>query len=244
MKLAIILQARTGSSRLPGKVLMKLEGKTVLEHILSRLSAVQEKSQLVVATTRSDRDDEIAALAHSRGILCVRGSEHDVLARYYQAAQEIGADVVVRCNADCPLIDPSVLDQVISRFFQEPGRFDYVSNILTPSFPTGMHCEVFTFDALQHAFSHAVDLLEREHVTPYIYRRPDVFRLHNVSLGHDLSFHRWTLDYQEDFELISRVYRELYISDNLFGMTAILELLQRNPHWSKINSHIQKNSTV
>ncbi len=244
MKLAIILQARTGSSRLPGKVLMKLEGRTVLEHILSRLSTVREKNQLVVATTNADRDDRIAELASSLGVICVRGSEDDVLARYYQAAKEISADVVVRCNADCPLIDSMVVDQVISRFLQEPGKFDYVSNILIPSFPTGMHCEVFSFDSLQDAFIHAADPQEREHVTPYIYRRPEIFRLHNVGLEQDLSFHRWTLDYQEDFELISKIYKELYPLDKLFGMTAILELIQRNPHWEKINSNIQKNSTV
>lgn len=244
MTTAILLQARTGSTRLPGKVLFDLEGKTVLEQILIRLSSVRGVDRIIVATTTNPNDSVIANIAKAFGVDCFRGEECDVLSRFYHAVTHTNASCVVRCNADCPLIDPSVVELVVSTFRENSDRYDYVSNILIPTFPTGMHCEAFSFDSLQRAYTNAVDPLEREHVTPYIYRRPSLFRLHNVALPVDLSSHRWTLDYPEDFQLISLIYKSLQSSTPLFGMDAILTLLAEHPEWKDINGHITKLATV
>ena len=244
MKIVIILQARMGSTRLPGKVMLPLEGKKVLEHVIARLHSVRSSTQLVVATTTNMIDDPIVELAKSLNITHFRGSEHDVLSRYYWAAKQSGAELVVRCNSDCPLIDPDVVDLIISTFQSNFGIYDYVSNILNPTFPTGMHCEAFTFDALQSAFQNAKDPQEREHVTPYIYRNPNLFNLHNVEFSRDISSYRWTLDFPEDYILISKIYQSLYKEDPLFGMKAIIKLIEKNSEWLKINGHIIKRATV
>jgi spore coat polysaccharide biosynthesis protein SpsF len=244
MHTVIILQARMGSTRLPGKVMLPLEGKTVLEHVLRRLLSVHSSTQLVIATTINAIDDQIVDLARSLGIDYFRGSEDDVLSRYYWAAKEFGAQLVVRCNSDCPLIDPGVVDLIISTFHANSGRYDYVSNILNPTFPTGMHCEAFTFEALQMAFLNAKDSQEREHVTPYIYRNPNLFDLHNVELSRNLSYCRWTLDFPEDYVLISKIYQSLYKINPLFGTNEVIELIEKNPEWSEINGHIIKQATI
>lgn len=244
MTTAIILQARMGSTRLPGKVLLSIEGKTVLEHMLARLASVNGIDCLVVATTINPIDLPIVSLADALGVSCFRGEEEDVLSRFYHAAMEANASCVVRCNADCPLIDPQIVEHVVSTFLTNSERFDYVSNILSPTYPTGMHCEAFSFESLRQAYTCAVDPLEREHVTPYIYRRPNLFRLHNVALSCDLSAHRWTLDLLEDFELITKIYKELYKDNPLFDMQSIIRLLEKNPDWSNINGHIIKSATV
>ena len=241
---AIIIQARNNSSRLPGKVLLNLEGKTVLEHVLNRLKAVDFNLDIVVATSTNPMDDSIAELSLKLGVQFYRGSEFDVLDRFYHAARQVEASVIIRCNSDCPLIDPKIVELVFNQYFNSEEAFDYVSNILEPTFPTGMHCEIFSFAALESAHLKATDSLEREHVTPYIYRRPDFFRLKNVAQKKDLSSHRWTLDFPEDFELISRIYGALYKLDPMFDTEAILTLLETNPDWSKINAHISKKSTV
>ncbi len=233
-----------GSTRLPGKVMLPLEGKTVLEHVLRRLRHVNFLGSIVVATTTNKIDAPIYELSTRLGFRCFRGSELDVLSRYYHAAKEMGAQLIIRCNADCPLIDPKVVELIISTFLQKSDQYDYVSNILRPTFPTGMHCEAFSFEALQNAYENALDPLEREHVTPYIYRRPNKFRLHNVQLGEDLSSYRWTLDLPEDFVLISKIYQALYKYDAVFSMLSIIELLNKNPEWSLINGHISKSATV
>ena len=173
-----------------------------------------------------------------------RGSELNVLKRFVDAAESVKASSVVRCNSDCPLIDPVVISKVVAQFTENKNQFDYVSNILRPTYPTGMHCEIFSFDSLREAYRNAEDPLELEHVTPYIYRRPDKFRLCNVSQDLDLSTYRWTVDYREDFDLIAKIYKALYKTNPLFDMTTIIELMHNNPDWLKINSHITKQSTV
>ena len=244
MNTAIIVQARMGSSRLPGKVLLPIMGRPVLEYELERLCRAEAADVVIVATTTNAADQAIEDLAARLRIPCFRGSEFDVLSRYYFAANEHGAETVVRCNADCPLIDPEVVDRVITAYKVNSGTCDYASNILKPTFPTGMHTEAFSFEALEQAYLNAVDPLEREHVTPYIYRRPDTFSLHNVALDQDLSWHRWTLDLAEDMELIKRIYEALYPTNPSFGMGDVLDLLDRHADWPMINGHIQKRATV
>ena len=240
----IILQARMGSTRLPGKVLLSLAGKTVLEHVIDRLKRVSVSANLVIATSVNKIDEPIVDLANSLGVRCFRGSEQDVLSRYYYAAKDIGAECIIRCNADCPLIDPQIVDQVISFYLANINKYDYVSNILKPSFPTGMHCEAFSFGAIHKANIQAIDPLEREHVTPYIYRRPEMFSLYNIEHSKDLSYLRWTLDVKEDYILISKIYDALYINNPQFTMNSVLKLLEIHPDWTSINGHISKRSTV
>lgn len=233
-----------GSSRLPGKVLMHLQGKTVLGHIIERLQRSLLADSVVIATSTNAIDQPIAELAIQMGIKCFRGDEHDVLSRYYHTARTVGANIVIRCNGDCPLIDPAIVDEVITLFLSKNSEVDYVSNILHPTYPTGMHTEVFHYSALEKAFKEASDPLEREHVTPYLYRHPHLFKLKSLQMSPDLSWHRWTLDYHEDLILIRRIYAYLYPQNKHFTMRDVLELLDRNKNWSKINGNIQKKATV
>jgi spore coat polysaccharide biosynthesis protein SpsF len=233
-----------GSTRLPGKVMLDLAGKTVLERVIDRLNRVISPVSLIVATSLNDKDDPIVDLANSLGVPYFRGSEHDVLSRYYYAAMDFGAESIIRCNADCPLIDPLVVDKVISFYLENVENYDYVSNILYPTYPTGMHCEAFSFDSLRQAHINSIDSLEREHVTPYIYRRPERFRLFNIARNGDLSHLRWTLDVKDDYIFISKIYDVLYKDNPHFGMDSVLKLLSIHPDWSSINGYISKRSTV
>lgn len=244
MTTAIIVQARMSSTRLPGKVLLPIMGRPVMEYQLERLRRVHTADKIVIATTTNPADQPIVELAEKLGFAHFRGPESDVLSRFYHAAQDAGAGTVVRCNSDCPLIDPAVVDRVISAYQEESHLYDYVSNILRPTYPTGMHTEVFSIEVLEEAHRLAKEPLEREHVTPYIYRRPKSFRLKNIALDQDLSWHRWTLDLPEDLDLISRIYQALYPVNPLFTMDDVLNTLARQPEWLKINSHIQKQATV
>lgn len=243
MKIAIIVQARTNSSRLPGKILKKILGYSILELMVERLRRVSYKTEIVIATTINENDDPVVELAKKIGVVHFRGSENDVLSRVYGAAKYVNASVIVRCNSDCPLIDPDVINQTIYEYLAN-NELDYVSNILKPTFPTGLHTEVFSFSALEKANENANKSSEREHVTPYIYHRPKQFKIKNIELDRDLSGYRWTLDYPEDLKLIKLIYENLYEKNNKFLMKDILELIEANPEWNKINSHIKKKSTV
>lgn len=244
MKTAIIVQARIGSTRLPGKVLLPIMGRPVMEYGLERLRRARSADQVIIATSENPADNSVVDLAEKLGFAYYRGSESDVLSRFYGAALTFGADVIVRCNSDCPLIDPTVVDTIINEYHKPGHPYDYVSNILKPTYPTGMHTEVFSLEALKTAHLSAKDPLEREHVTPYIYRRPEMFRLKNVAIEKDISWHRWTLDLPEDFELISRIYKALYPQNPAFTMDDVLRLLDQYPDWATINGHIHKNATV
>ncbi|MBD2464243.1 glycosyltransferase family protein [Oscillatoria sp. FACHB-1407] len=243
MKTAAIIQARMGSTRLPGKVMKLLCGKTVLSHVITRVKACPLVDEVIVATTTQSADDAIAQEAEKAGVSCFRGSENDVLERYYLAAQKYNADVVVRVTSDCPLLDPEVLENLLDYFsmMDDAGlSIDYLSNTLERSYPIGLDAEVFTFNTLEIAYHNADQPYEREHVTPYIYQHPQIFALHNQHYDEDLSHYRWTLDTPEDLEFIEAVYQALYQPDRLFMMDDILELLKAKPHLTQINAHIQQ----
>jgi spore coat polysaccharide biosynthesis protein SpsF len=244
MKIVVIVQARLNSTRLPGKILKTVLGKPLLEYGLERLRRVKRASRLVVATTNNPSDEPIVNLCKKLKVDFFRGDEEDVLERFYGAALEHQADVVVRVNSDCPLIDPSTVDTVIEQFLSRQPDLDYCSNILAPSFPIGMHTEVFSFEALEKAYQEAQDIPEREHVTPFIYRNPKRFRLESVVHNKDLSQHRWTLDQKEDLTLISKIIEALYPANPNFSTEDILELLEANPTWPSINNHIFKQQTI
>ena len=238
MKTVIIVQARMTSTRLPGKVLLPLAGEPMLVRLLERLRRVQRAHGLVIATTTNATDDAIAALSAQRGVPCHRGSEHDVLSRYAEAARLHGADAVVRITSDCPLIDPVLIDQLIATF--EAGDNDYVSNMLPPTWPYGMAVEVFSAAALAQAHAEATQAAEREHVTPFIYWHPERYRLRNVASPVDLSHHRWTVDTPEDYELVRRLFDHLMPTHPQFTLADVLALLEAHPGWIAINQHIRQ----
>jgi spore coat polysaccharide biosynthesis protein SpsF len=243
MKRVIILQARMNSSRLPGKVLMPVLGKPLLAYELERLQRVRNCDALVVATTTDAADDPVAALCQEMAIACYRGSEHDVLDRYYQAAKISQADLVVRVTGDCPLIDPDVVSEAISLFETSATSdtpIDYVSNTLQRSFPRGLDTEVFSFKALESAWKEAVDPAEREHVTGFIYRHPERFRLQGYRQPMNRSQLRWTVDLPEDFELVAMILEALFPENPTFTQEDVVRLLKRHPAWSGINAHVEQ----
>jgi spore coat polysaccharide biosynthesis protein SpsF len=242
MSTAIIVQARMTSERLPGKVLVEVAGKPLLEHQLDRLRRVTRADRVIVATTTSAADEPIARLCAGLDVDCFQGSELDVLGRYGRAAKEFGVETVVRATADCPLIDPAVMDEVIALFANPPRAYDYVSNTLTRSYPRGMDCEVFSARVLREIDAEALQPYEREHVTPRIYQNPDRYRLGSVVNPRDESHHRWTVDTREDLELIDRMLNALLPAKPHFTMQDCLTLLDSHPDWLALNATVEQKS--
>lgn len=242
MTTAIIVQARMTSTRLPGKVLKPLLGKPLLEYQIERLRRVKLADGIVIATTENTDDDPIVELSEALQVGCFRGSEQDVLSRYYGAAQAYNADRIVRVTSDCPLIDPQIIDQVIQFYLSHSGRYDYVSNSLQRSFPRGLDTEVFPAWALEQAHREATAPPEREHVTPFIYNHPERYAIGQVTAAQDLSHHRWTVDTPEDFELIRRMLEALYPQVPNFTLQDCLDLIDQHPDWPAINGHIEQKA--
>ena len=238
MNTVAIIQARMSSSRLPGKVLLPLIDKPVLEHVVSRLKHAKALNEIIVATSTGADDDAIERWAKSNEVHCFRGSLNDVLDRYYQAACLYKADAIVRITADCPVIDPIVVDEVVAGF--KEGGFDAYG--LSGEFPDGLDCQVFSFSALEKAWKEADLPSEREHVGPYIEKtHPELFNLGGLEKFSNLSHLRWTLDEDRDYELLKQIYTELYVADHLFLTNDILNLLERRPELLEINSQITRN---
>ncbi len=238
MKTVAIIQARMTSTRLPGKILADLAGKPLLYHVVVRAKQSRTLDLVAVATTEGLTDDETARYCEQVGIPCFRGSEDDVLDRYYQSAKHFGAGVVVRLTADCPLLDPEVIDKVV-RFFYA-GDYDYVSNTIEPTYPDGLDTEVFRWQALERTWREAQLKSEREHVTPYIWKQPNLFRQANVRNDVDLSGLRWTVDEPQDLEFVRSVYAHLARSPS-FGMKQVLALLDNHPELMDINASFNRN---
>ncbi|OES46060.1 cytidylyltransferase domain-containing protein [Domibacillus iocasae] len=240
MKVAAIIQARMGSTRLPGKILKKVNGKTLLEYQIERVRQAKTIDQVIIATTVKDGDQPIVDFCQEKGISYYRGSEQDVLARYVETARKYSAEVIVRLTSDCPIIDPQVIDQTVGHFLVQRESIDYVSNTIKRTFPRGMDTEVFAFQALQRAHQEAILERDREHVTAYIYTNPDLFRIQGIENKNDYSHYRWTVDTEEDFELISLIIDKLYSPDQFFYLENVIALLDKHPEWSKINAHIEQ----
>jgi spore coat polysaccharide biosynthesis protein SpsF (cytidylyltransferase family) len=240
VKITAIVQARMGSTRLLGKVMIDICGKAVLFHIIDRLKACELLDEIVIATTVSDKDDVIfdAVSNYDKSIGLFRGPEENVLERYYLAAKKANTDVIVRVTSDDPLLDPSVIDDLIREFLR--NDCDYVSNSLNKTFPLGLDAEVFSFKTLERAYHDASRAYEKEHVTPYIIENPDKFKLLNVANDIDLSHLRWTMDTKEDFEFINTVYKRIFPKKHLFLMDDVLELLDKEPELIEINKHIKQ----
>ena len=240
-KIVAIIQVRIGSSRLPGKVLIPIVGKPMLWHIVNRVEKAKFIDQVVVATSVEKNDDKIARFCKKNNIEVFRGSENDVLDRYYECAKKYKADIVVRITADCPLIDPKIIGKSIKSYLK--GNFDYIG-VLTGAgsfkskdkkYPDGMDCEVFAFQSLKKACREATSNKEREHVTVYILRNPNSFKIGKLESSKDYSNIRLTVDHKEDLELVRKIYKELYPINKFFGLSDIIGLIKRQPGLLKIN---------
>ena len=240
MDTALIVQARMTSTRLPGKVLKEVLDRSLLYYQLERLRRVGLQDGIIIATTENKTDEPIVAFCDEQEIPYYRGSEEDVLARYYEAARNFRVSNIVRLTADCPLIDPAEIDRVIKVYLDGKGEVDYAANTLERTYPRGMDCEVFSFEVLKEIHKLATEPSDREHVTAYIYKHPEKFRLKNVTASQNHSDHRWTVDTPEDFELIRRIIEELYPVKPEFTLADILEAIHRHPDWMKINQHVRQ----
>ena len=234
-----MVQARMGSTRLPGKVLLDLEGASVLARVVTRMRRARTVDEIVVATTTTAADESIVAECERLKVSVFRGDEHDVLDRYYRAAKSSQATVVVRVTSDCPLIEPEIADLTVRRFLAEHP--DFASNTLIRTYPRGLDTEVFSRQALETAWREASVSYQREHVTPFIFENPQRFRLVNVQAQSDHSDLRWTLDTQADLDFVRAIYRRLGGTDD-FGWRDVLAILDREPELLKINQHVRQKA--
>ena len=233
-----ILQARYSSTRWPGKVLKPLLGIPMILRQLERVNRSEKIDRIVVATSTDTSDDQVALCAQS-SVDVFRGSLDDVLDRFHGAATQFSPETIVRLTADCPLVDPAVIDAVIQFFLD--GRFDYASNAIQPTFPDGLDVEVFRLSCLNDAWREAALPSEREHVTPFIHRHPERYRIGHFKGDRDLSALRWTVDEELDFQLVSEVYAALYPVKPDFGMADILQLLEERPRLKTLNTRYVRN---
>jgi spore coat polysaccharide biosynthesis protein SpsF len=238
VNIVAIIQARIDSTRLSGKVLAVICGKPMLYYVVSRAQRAHTLNLITVATSDQQSDDVIEHFCGTMHLPCFRGNRDDVLDRYYHAARQFEADVVVRLTADCPLLDPAIIDKVVETFLA--GQFDYVSNVLEPTYPDGLDTEVFTWKALEKAWHEARLPSEREHVSPYIIKNPGLFRIGSIKHNQDLSYLRWTVDEPRDLELIRQIYRHL-LHRETFGLDDLLALFREHPELNSINAGIGRN---
>lgn len=231
-----VLQARLGSSRLPGKVLLNLCGKTVLAKVIERVKRSKLVNKIVVATTINNEDDAIKLECDKLNVSCVRGSQNDVLDRFNMVANASDAIHIVRITCDCPLIDPEIIDMVIEKHLAEKN--DLTTNSLSETFPDGLDCEVIERNVLFDAWKNAKLKSDREHVTTFIKNNPIKYQIGELKSDVNYYHKRWTLDQKEDYEFIKAVYEKL--GDN-FSWIDVLRLLERHPELEKINNFIRRN---
>lgn len=245
-QIALIVQARMTSTRLPGKVMLPVTGQPLLKHLIDRLKRIQRIQHLIMAITTNPADDVLDHACNEWGIPTLRGSEHDVLDRYVQAAQSVQATDVMRITSDCPCLDPELADAMIDAYLQASPSVDYMSNNYGQSFyPRGLDMELMTLDALLAAHQETTQAYEREHVTPFLYEHPERFHCKGFTetgLTIDYSHHRWTVDTPEDFELIRRLLETLLPSNPHYTWRDVVNLLDQHPDWVALNAEIPQKS--
>ena len=233
-----IIQARTNSSRLPNKALKKINGKPSICYVIDRVKKSKKIEKIILATTDKKQDSILLKIAKEKNILGFAGNENDVLKRFYQAAITYNADPIVRITGDCPLIDHTIIDEIVNFFLTQ--KFDYVSNTIPPTYPDGEDVEVFSFKTLKNAFENAKWKSEREHVTPYIEKNPKKFKIFNYANKSDLSSLRWCLDDKSDLKLIRAIYKKMS-PKNVFSIKEILKILEKYPFLTTINCDLKRN---
>lgn len=241
-KIIATIQARMGSKRLPGKALKKIAGKTSIEWIRERLGFSKELDAIVLATADTEENDPLEKHARELRLPCVRGSESDLVGRLYLCAKEHGADAIVRITGDCPMVDPEIVDTLVSAFRE--GSYDCVTNVFPPSYPDGLDIDVISFKTLETMYNTVIDPVYREWITMNIYRPDTPWNVKNISHARDMSKYRMTLDYEEDFRFMERVWRELYEEGKYFKWTEVVELLKKKPEInaiveSRIDNHVE-----
>jgi len=245
MKIVAIVQARMRSTRLPDKVLLKIVGKPMLWHVVDRLKRSQFIDEIVIATSSNKSNKAIVDFAVNNNIKYFRGSEDDVLDRFYQAARQSHADIIIRITADCPLMDPHIVDRAVKQLID--NKLDYVNILKTlpggkrkTMFPDGLDVEVFLFSALKLAWKRSNQPTDKEHVTSYIWNRPEEFKLGYIENERDLSEMRWTVDYKADLRFVREVYKSLYKEGDIFYMEDVLKILEKSPQLLNINKNVVK----
>ena len=242
MKVVAVIQARMGSTRLPGKVLKAIGGEPMLARVVERTRRAASIDDVVIVTSTRPTDLAIVALCEARGWACLQGSEEDVLDRYYQAARASTAGAVVRITADCPLIDPEVIDEVVGAFIERQPQTAYASNLFPRrTFPRGLDAEVLRFDALERVWQEARGHDEREHVTPYMHRHPERFAMHNVTREPDDSAMRWVVDTEADLGFVCAVYERLGNREDV-TWREVLRCLEQEPALLRLNQHVQQHA--
>lgn len=240
MTVLAIIQARMGSTRLPGKILKEVNGKPLLAYQIERVRQSKCIEKIVIATTVEQKDDQIVAFCEQYNLEYYRGPEKDVLARYYKAAEQFGGDIIVRLTSDCPIIDPVVIDETICYYIEHATEFDYVSNTIERTYPRGLDTEVFSRKSLAKSYKEAKLERDREHVTSYMYSNLEKFRIGSISNPQYFGNHRWTVDTSEDFQLVELILSNLYSENQLFKMKDVIELLDKHPDWFQLNYHIEQ----
>lgn len=240
----VIIQARMGSTRLPGKILKDIEGKSMLWHVVNRVRYSKNINKIIIATTINKDDDKVEDFCKTHNIAFYRGSENDVLDRYYQTAKLWDADIIVRITSDCPLIDPEVIDKVICSYLKNKHNFNGASNIVKRTYPRGLDTEVISFNTLERVWKEAKKNYQREHVTAFIYERGRMFKLYSVKNDKDLSHYRWTVDEEKDLKFVREIYKLLYLEEKIFLMKDILNLLERKPFLRDINKDVGQKEII
>lgn len=241
MKVAAIIQARCGSIRFPNKVFADICGNPLIWHVAHRLKFAETVNEIVLATTTNPLDDKLSDWGVNHGITVFRGSENNVLNRYYEAAQFVNADIIVRITADDPFKEPIIIDRAVRKLIEEQA--DFVCNNCPPSYPEGLDVEVVTKTALEIAEHQSESPFEREHVTQYFYHHPSSFKILNINNVENLSNLRWTIDTKVDFLMVQEVYSRLYNADaSIFHMDDILKLLKQYPEISKMNADVARSA--
>lgn len=242
MKTVATIEARMNSTRLPGKVLKEACGKPILELMVERLQRCENLDDIVIATSVHPSCDAIETLARRIGVHFYRGSEDDVLGRVLEAAKSVQADVIVELTGDCPLIDPAIIDQIINEYFMKGS--DYCANVLKRTYPAGMDIQIFSSTILQKVDELTQEPADREHVSLYIYQHPELFSLHNVEsdLPDYMKDWRLVVDTAEDFELIRRIFEDIYPDKPAFSLVDIRKTLELHTDWLELNRHFVKKA--
>lgn len=237
-RVVAIIQARMVSTRLPNKVMEDLAGQPMLACVVERVRRVRTLGNVIIATTQQPADDAIVSLCEERGWPYFRGSEEDVLDRYYRAALAFKADAIVRITSDCPLTEPEIIDKIVNEFLSSYPGTEYVSNNITRTFPLGLDVEAMNFQALEKAWREDHNPAWREHVTMYIIRHPEKFKIRDITNDKDYSYMRWTVDTPEDLVFVRKIYN--YFRNDTFSWQEVLQLLEKHPEWLEINRHVQQ----